>query len=91
MSAMGTASLSFPPPKTTMNGTKYVALLRSKLQLHMSVHNCSIFMHDGAPCHRQGCEGVPGARKCASAGLAGQQPGSQPNRKSVEFDEGQSC
>ena len=52
MSAMGTASLSFLPPKTTMNGTKYVALLRSKLQLHMSVHNCSIFMHDGAPCYR---------------------------------------
>ena len=52
MSAMRTASLSFLPPKTTMNGTKYVALLRSKLQLHMSVHNCSIFMHDGAPCHR---------------------------------------
>ena len=52
MSAMGTASLSFLPPKTTMNGTKYVALLRSKLQLHMSVPNCSIFMHDGAPCHR---------------------------------------
>ena len=52
MSAMGTASLSFLLPKTTMNGTKYVALLRSKLQLHMPVHNCSIFMHDGAPCHR---------------------------------------
>ena len=32
MSAMGTASLYFLPPKTTMNGTKYVALFKNKLQ-----------------------------------------------------------
>ncbi len=27
-------------------------LLREKLQFHMQVHNCDIFMQDGAPCHR---------------------------------------
>ena len=35
-----------------MNGEKYVNLHRSKLELHMRVHNCNIFMHDGAPCHQ---------------------------------------
>ena len=52
MSAIGTASLYFLPPKTTMDGTKYATLLKNKLQLQMSVHNSSIFMHDGDPCHR---------------------------------------
>ena len=52
MSAMARASLYFLPPKTTMNGTKYVALLKNKLQLYMCEHNSSTFMHVGAPCHR---------------------------------------
>jgi len=35
-----------------MNGEKYVNLLKSKLGFHMRVHNCDIFLHDGAPCRR---------------------------------------
>ena len=35
-----------------MNGEKYVKVLQEKLQLHMTVHQCDIFMHDGASCHR---------------------------------------
>ena len=35
-----------------MNGEKYVKVLQEKLQLHMTVHQCDISMHDGAPCHR---------------------------------------
>ena len=35
-----------------MNGEKFVKVLQEKLQLHMTVHQCDIFMHDGAPCHR---------------------------------------
>ena len=27
-------------------------LLKNKLLLHMTVHSTTIFMHDGAPCHR---------------------------------------
>lgn len=52
MSAMGTAGLYFLPKNTTMNGARYLELLKSKLELHMGVHECSVFMHDGAPCHR---------------------------------------
>ena len=35
-----------------MNGQKYLNLMKEKLQLHMPVHECTIFMQDGAPCHR---------------------------------------
>ena len=48
----GVDALSFLPPGTTMNGPKYVQMLSEKLKLHMQVHNCKIFMQDGAPCHR---------------------------------------
>ena len=35
-----------------MNGEKYVKVLQEILQLHMTAHQCDIFMDDGAPCHR---------------------------------------
>ena len=52
MSINETAGLFFLPPGTTMNGQKYLDLLKNKLELHMAVHKCSVFMQDGAPCHR---------------------------------------
>ena len=52
MSRKGVAALSFLPPGTTINGAKYVQMLSEKLKLHLQVHNCQIFMQDGAPCHR---------------------------------------
>ena len=32
-----------------MNGQIYVDLLKDKLELHMAIHKCKIFMQDGAP------------------------------------------
>ena len=52
MSIKGTAGVFFLTPGTTMNGAKYLELLKNKLQLHMNVHECTIFMQDGAPCHK---------------------------------------
>ena len=52
MSQHGIGGLFFLPSGTTMNGEKYAQLLSDKLQLHMHVHKCNIFMQDGAPCHR---------------------------------------
>ena len=52
MSQHGIGGLFFLPSGTTINGEKYVQLLSDKLQLHMQVHRCNIFMQDGAPCHR---------------------------------------
>ena len=36
---------------TTINELKFVELLKEKL-MHMHVHGCTIFMQDGASCHR---------------------------------------
>jgi len=35
-----------------MNDKKYLEMMKEKLELHMAVHNCEIFMHDGVPCYR---------------------------------------
>ena len=51
-SKSGTAGLKFLPPGTAMNGSRYVDLLKEKLEMHMNIHRCTVFMHDGAPCHR---------------------------------------
>ena len=48
----GAAGLYFLPPNTTMNGPKYVELLKEKLNLHIDVHDCTIFVQNGASCHR---------------------------------------
>ena len=52
MSAAGTGGLYFLTSGRTINGKKYVKVLQQKIQLHMTVHQSDIFMHDWAPCHR---------------------------------------
>ena len=52
MSAHGTAGLYFLQPDTTINGAKYLNLLKDKLKINKMVHGCNVFMHDVAPCHR---------------------------------------
>ena len=38
MSANGTAGIYFLKPGTTINGAKYVKLLRDKLPTHLAIH-----------------------------------------------------
>ena len=52
MSCCVAAGLYFIQPNTTMNGPKCVELLKEKLKLHMDIHDCMLFMQDGAPCYR---------------------------------------
>ena len=52
MSAKGRAGLFFLPAGMTMNSKTYLNVLKDKLRLHMTVHNATTLMHDGAPCHR---------------------------------------
>lgn len=52
MSKYGTAGLYFLPVGTTMNGEKYLNLLKNHLDIPNGSHGCTVFMHDGAPCHR---------------------------------------
>ena len=54
MSANGRAGLYFLPPGSKINCSKCVKLLKEKLVLHMKIHNCTILMHDEAPCHKSG-------------------------------------
>ena len=51
-SNMGRGSLYFLPKNTTMNGQRYLAMLKEKIPLTMSLHETTTFMHDGAPCHK---------------------------------------
>ena len=52
ISEHGVAGISFLPSGTTINCLRYVELLAEKLKIHMAVHSCTIFMQNGAPCHR---------------------------------------
>ena len=36
----------------TINGPKYVKMLKELLKLYMHIHGCTIFVQDGAPFHR---------------------------------------
>ena len=52
MSTKGIDGLYFLPPGSTRNGSKYVELFKEKLVQHVKIYDCTIFMHDGALCHK---------------------------------------
>jgi len=35
-----------------MNSTRYLDLFKNKIDVHMVVHDCNVFMHDSTPFHR---------------------------------------
>ena len=37
---------------STINVKKYLELLKDKSKIHTDIHQCRIFMHDGATCNR---------------------------------------
>ena len=47
-----TVGLCYLPPGRLMNSFMHVELLREKLEMHMIIHQSTVFMHDGAPCYR---------------------------------------
>lgn len=51
-SACGRGNLWFLPPNTTMRAANYLKVLQERLLPMMEIRQTSIFMHDGAPCHR---------------------------------------
>jgi len=73
-----------------MNGEKYVNLLKSKVELHMRVHNCDIFIHDGAPCHRSKVvKNFLQKKTYPKVGVARKRSGVESYRKLVElYEEG---
>jgi len=52
ISAGGTTAIHILTPGMTLNEAKWIIVLKEMLQLLVSVHQCNIFLHDGAPCHK---------------------------------------
>ena len=48
---LGRGGLYFLPKNVTMNGERYIGVLENHLLDMMTIHGCTIFMQDGAPCH----------------------------------------
>ena len=48
----GRAGIFFLPPNVKMNGERYIGVLNEHLLGFMQRHQCTHFLHDGAPCHR---------------------------------------
>jgi hypothetical protein len=51
ISAQGPLDLFLVPPKTMVNASVYQDILADRLPQGMHDKNCTIFQHDGAPCH----------------------------------------
>lgn len=51
ITGQGRAGLWFVPESSTLNSEAYLAILNEKVPNFMTIHNCSHFQHDGAPCH----------------------------------------
>ena len=51
MSSNGTAGFLFLVIGTTMNSIRYCKMLKDKLKIYMAIHECNMFIQDGAPCH----------------------------------------
>lgn len=52
ISSKGRCGIWIMPSGTTMRGSSYRDMLEEKLRPWLTLRNCDIFQHDGAPCHR---------------------------------------
>lgn len=51
-SATGRGGLAFLPQNVNMNSSRYLETLESHLLPFMAIRNATVFMQDGAPCHK---------------------------------------
>lgn len=52
ISAEGRAGLHIMPSGQSVNAKYYLNILQEKLESWLSIKHCTIFQHDGAPCHQ---------------------------------------
>ena len=52
ISAEGRGGLHIMPSGQSVNAQYYLKILQEKLMPWLSIRNCTIFQHDGAPCHQ---------------------------------------
>ena len=50
-SSQGRGGLYFLPKGQTMNASRYISVLDDHLLNFLSIHGCTTFQHDSAPCH----------------------------------------
>jgi len=80
--ARGRGGIWFMPKNTTINGPVYLDVLKDKLDPHMNILNCTIFQHDGAPCHRT--KAVKQWLDDQGIEVLGPWPGSSPDLNPIE-------
>ena len=51
-SSQGRGGLYFLPKGQTMNASRYISVLDDHLLHFMSIHGCTTFQQDSAPCHK---------------------------------------
>ena len=51
-SSKGRGGLYFMPKGQTMNASRYISVLNDHLLNFMSIHGCTTFQQDSAPCHK---------------------------------------
>ena len=51
-SSQSRGGLYFLPKGQTMNASRYISVLDDHLLNFMSIHGCTTFQHDSAPCHK---------------------------------------
>ena len=51
-SCQGRGGLCFLPKGQTMNASRYISVLDDHLLTFLSIHGCTTFQHDSAPCHK---------------------------------------
>lgn len=78
----GRGGIWFMPKNTTITGAVYLGILQEKLPAHMPVLNCTVFQHDGAPCHRTAAVNKWLTDKQIE--LLGPWPGSSPDLNPIE-------
>lgn len=82
ISATGPGGLWFAPRGTTVNAAVYLSILEQTLQVSMADHNCTVFQHDGAPCHTARIVKEWLAEK--NIPVLGKWPGSSPDLNPIE-------
>ena len=75
------AQLGFLPLGTAMNGVRYRRMLKDKLEIRMDIHECNMFVQDGAHCHRSKLVSVFLKKKNIKAL---DWPGNNPNLNPIE-------
>ena len=52
ITARGRAGIHLMPNHVTINAERYLEIIKEKVPRWLETRHCTIFMHDGAPCHQ---------------------------------------